>query len=75
MSICEVTTTIYVRLLDEGTDVWRPVDAMRVSDGLYRLVGTHVDAEKWEFPSGNIVRVEKRKLSSGSEVVAAELAL
>lgn len=68
----QMTTTIYVKLVNEGTDVWRPVDAKRVSDGLFRLVGTNDESEMWEFPSGSIVRVESRTLSSGSEVVAVE---
>lgn len=69
-----MTTTIYVKLLDEGTDVWRPVDAERISDSVYRLVGTQDDTEKWEFASGSRVYVEKRNLASGSEVVAVGLA-
>ena len=68
-----MTTTIYVKLMDEGTDVWRPVDAKKVSDDLFRLVGKNDESEMWEFPSGSIVRVEKRTLSSGSEVVAVEV--
>ena len=69
-----MTTTIYVKLLGEGTDVWRPVDAKRVSDGLFRLVGTNDESETWMFPLGSIVRVEKRTLSFGLAVVAVELA-
>jgi len=33
------TRTIYVALLDEGVDVWRPVDAEHVAGDLYRLRG------------------------------------
>jgi len=29
----EARTKVYVRLLDEGVDVWRPVDAIELSDG------------------------------------------
>ena len=31
------TVTVYVELLDEGVDVWRPVDAERENDGVVRL--------------------------------------
>lgn len=65
-----LTTTIYVRLLDEGTDVWRPVDAEKISDSIFRLIGTHDDSERWEFSTGSRVRVETRELASGAEVVA-----
>ena len=29
--------TVYVKLLDEGVDAWRPVKAMALADGTYRL--------------------------------------
>ena len=57
-----------------ATDPKRPVNAEKISRTVYRLVGTQDDTEKWEFPSGSRVRVEKRDLASGSEVVAVRLA-
>jgi hypothetical protein len=33
------TSQIYVSLLDEGTDVWRPVAAEHIRDDIYRIVG------------------------------------
>jgi hypothetical protein len=44
---------IYVRLLDEGTDVWRPVRATVLPDGTFRLLEPNCydpNAETWEFP-------------------------
>jgi hypothetical protein len=61
-------------MFDEGTDVWRPVVAEKVSEGVFRMVGNHDDTEEWEFPTGSVVRVETRKLSSGMRVVAVALA-
>jgi len=69
-----LSTTIYVKMLDEGTDVWRPVVADKVSEDVFRLVGTHDDSEEWEFPTGSLVRVENRKMSSGMSIVAVALA-
>ena len=61
-----MTKTIYVRLLDEGVDVWRPVDAEEISEGVYQLVGTQDSSlETWEFDTGSIVRVEKQSLVGG----------
>ncbi len=40
MSVHQDTDTevvVYVRLLDEGTDVWRPVHASALPDGTFRL--------------------------------------
>ena len=64
---------IYVKLLDEGTDVWRPVDAEEVSEQIYRLVGTH-DDEKWEFETGSSIRVEEHQFQTGSGLVAVAIA-
>lgn len=63
-----------MKLLDEGTDVWRPVDAKKVSEDVYQLVGTNDDSEKWEYPTGSVVRVETREFASGTDVVAVALA-
>jgi hypothetical protein len=60
-------------MLDEGTDVWRPVVAEKVSEDVFRLVGTHDNTEEWEFPTGSMVRVQNRKLSSGVRLVAVSL--
>ncbi len=31
-------TQIYVRLVNEGVDVWRPVRAIRLRDDIYRIL-------------------------------------
>src|SRR3546814_1086632 len=74
MSIQE-TTTIYVALLDEGTDVWRPVQAAQRTDGSYIILSTNGDPEdeKWQFPSGGIVQCEMKTLSGRSEEHTSEL--
>jgi hypothetical protein len=43
---------IYVRLLDEGVEVWRPVQAVRNGDGDFTIVGPalHPEGETWSFP-------------------------
>ena len=69
--------TIYVRLLDEGTDVWRPTLATVCGDGVFRSLATpnyNPEDESWEFLPGERVRCEKRKLSGGECIVAVELA-
>jgi len=64
--------TIYVALLDDGTDVWRPVDAKEIREGLFRIVSapSNPDDECWEFEPGSLVRCEERQLSGGSVLVA-----
>lgn len=59
---------IYVYLLDEPVDVWRPVQAIEKGNGLYQIVSENLDTddERWEFTTGDIVRV-KEKLFSGNQ--------
>ena len=67
---------IYIRLLDEGTNVWRPVAATALADGTYILDTTSVpDSEQWEFQPGSRVMVEKKRFEgkSGTYLVAVRL--
>lgn len=69
------TETIYVELLDEGVDVWRPVDAEPLGDGRYRLLPPSdydPEIETWAFLPGTVVRREARRLSEGTVLVAVE---
>src|SRR5262245_33554283 len=49
--------TVFVSLLDEGTDVWRPVQARPLGGNLYRIIGVDADLadETWQFSPGAIV--------------------
>ena len=64
--------TIFVALLDEGTDVWRPVDAEPLPMGQFRILPGTDDAngELWEFAPGEIVICEERSLSGGPALIA-----
>jgi len=65
--------TVYVRLLDEGTDVWRPVPALPVGAGRFLLRPTDAydpDDEKWEFLPGTTVECATQFKSGGSVLVA-----
>ena len=66
---------IYVKLLDEGTDVWIPVDAEKINDH-YKIISENTSDgdEIWEFNYGDHVKVKKRKFSGGfTGLVAVEL--
>ncbi len=65
--------TIYIRLLNEGVEVFRPTSAEEVGDSGFRVLATtpyDPDDEEWEFPPGSIVTCAKRKLE-GAEVLVA----
>lgn len=56
------TETLYVRLVDEAVDMWRPVEGFAIDKRLYRIAAEqHVpDDERWEFGPGEIVAVVTR---------------
>jgi len=69
-----IDVVVYVRLLDEGTDVWRPVHATALPDGTFELAdadGYDPDAETWEFPPHARVRCVPRKFADGDNALVA----
>ena len=60
--------TVYVALLNEGTDVWRPVEARSLGRNLFRLIGVdeEVSDESWQFPIGAVVRCETKVFDDGN---------
>jgi hypothetical protein len=70
-------TTAYVKLLDEGIDVWRPVPADALGRGHYRLFptdGYDSSRETWEFTPGTGAICEVRQLEDGLQLVAIRVA-
>ena len=68
---------IYIQLLEEGTKVYRPVPAIKLSDKVYKLEGWEIynpSDEKWEFKPGTYVLVEEKKLDTGFFLVAIQKA-
>jgi hypothetical protein len=63
--------TIYMPLLDEGTEVWRPVEATLVSADTYRVEGSMREEEEWAFAPGTVVRCESRTFSGGKNRLTA----
>jgi len=69
------TETIYVELLDEGVDVWRPVDAGPLGEGRYQLLAPadyDPETETWALLPGTVVRREVRRLGGGPVFIAVE---
>jgi hypothetical protein len=67
---------IYVRLLEEGTQVYRPVPAKHLGSSIYLIdpqVQYNVTDETWEFPPGSRVVVTKKLLSGETQLVAIRL--
>lgn len=56
---------IYVALLGEGTEVWRPVEAEQIGPVAYRLAGPVPEGETWEFQPGDVVRCKEKLFFEG----------
>lgn len=65
--------TIFVALLDEGVDVWRPVQARPLDHGHFRIVGVDADIsdKTWQFPVGAIVKCVNKKFADGTDGMTA----
>jgi hypothetical protein len=64
---------IWVRLLDDGTEVTQPTKAVELGNGTYRILPTpdyDPSDETWEFPPGSTVGCETRKDEKGTFQVA-----
>ena len=62
---------VYVALLDDGVEAYRPVTAEAIGPMLYKLTGDVPDGEKWEFQPGEIVRCEDRVFTGGNRGLVA----
>jgi hypothetical protein len=66
--------TVYVQLLGEGTQVYRPVPASQVAPIIYVLGGAefyYPEDEEWEFLPGARVVVEERIIGKSDAVLVA----
>lgn len=66
---------IYVRLIDEVVDVWRPVEAEPLHGESYTISEQPYDraTEAWEFEPGDIVVAELIESSDGLILAARRL--
>lgn len=63
---------VYVELLDEGVDVWRPVRAIRLTEETYRIIEQPYDREieTWRFEPGDEVFCEMIEMYEGRALTA-----
>jgi hypothetical protein len=62
---------VYVFLLDEGVECWRPVEARYVREDQYVLAGPVPEDEVWEFQPGETVRCRAQTFQSGATELVA----
>lgn len=65
--------TIYMPLMDEGVDVWRPVLAKRLDDNRFLVVAQPYDrqAERWAYEPGTVVMCVQKGLDGQQALAAA----
>ena len=71
------TEKIFVYLLNEGTDVWRPTLGRKVDNMIFEVLPTpeyEAQDEEWEFVPGTIVECEERHLGGDRVLVAVRQA-
>ena len=72
-----MTEQIFIALLDEGVNAYRPVQAEKLANDTYRIP-PNLDpgplGEKWEFPPGATVVCQPRDTSDGRILAAVRLA-
>lgn len=68
--------TIFVRLLDEGTDVWRPVEAIQIDANTFQIASDNPSPEDEirEFGRGQNVKC-KEVLSEEGDMILVAVAL
>ena len=65
------TAQILMPLLNDGTECWRPVAATPLGAELFRVESSCDTNERWQFPSGSVVRCSLRSFAGGESGLAA----
>jgi hypothetical protein len=62
---------IHVALLNDGTECWRPVDAVQIDEDVYRILTPSIEDEEWLFNTGDVVRCRARLSFDGKPFLEA----
>ena len=64
--------TIYMPLLNEGTTVFRPIEANKLAGDIFLVLGPVPEDEEWEFQPGTKVQCVMTKFSGGGTGLVAD---
>lgn len=65
---------IYVYLLDEGVDSWRPIKAEFISENKYKIIVQEIPSDEiWEFQPESIVKCMTKEKDGESILIATEI--
>jgi len=62
---------VYVQLVGEAVDCWRPVQHRDMGEGIVEILGIVPAGEEWQFVPGSKVRCRKRRFAYGKEGLMA----
>lgn len=68
-------SVIYIPLIDEGTEVWRPTMGEEITDMTFLVLPTPTydpENEHWAYPPGTLVRCAYKIMSGINVLVAVE---
>ena len=57
---------IYMPLIEEAVECWRPIEAERIGADLYLVVGTVPEGEVWTFQPGDAVLCRNHVFEDGN---------
>ena len=62
---------VYVQLIGEAVDCWRPVPSKELHTGVFEILGIVPTGEQWEFGPGARVRCREQAFSDGKRGLVA----
>ena len=62
---------IHVPLVDDGVEVWRPVQARALGGGVFEILDVQPSHEHWQFQHGSRVRCRMKVFAGGESGLEA----
>ena len=57
--------TVFMPLVKEGPDTWRPVEVTPLEGAAYRVEGPMPDGEIWQFAPGSLIQIKWKNCEDG----------
>ena len=67
----QMETVIYMPLVGEGTDCWRPVRAVQITEDVFEVIDHIPPDESWKFAPFSRVRCRRRTFTGGESGLEA----
>ncbi len=69
----KVEVKVYVPLLNEGVDVWKPLKALHQKENIYKIVSENSSSsdELWQYNLNDLVKCKTKKFEDGKVALVA----